>query len=60
VLLLKPTPSDKYSVPPNLPDVDDDLQVPKAILQRQMHPRQTGSVAQVLIKWSGMDPKLAT
>jgi hypothetical protein len=35
-------------------------QIPEAIVQRQMHSRQTDSVAQVLIKWSGMDPELAT
>lgn len=60
VSLLKPAPSAKYSVSPNLPDVDDQMQIPESILQRRMHPRQSGSVAQVLVKLSRMDPELAT
>ncbi|XP_066330697.1 uncharacterized protein [Miscanthus floridulus] len=52
--LLKPAPSMKYIVSPSLPDIDDNLQVPEAVLQRE------GSVPQLLIKWSGLDPSLAT
>ena len=60
VSLLKPAPSTKYTVSPDLPDVDDHLQVPEAVLQRLLHQRQDGTVPQLLIKWSGMDASLAT
>jgi hypothetical protein len=40
--------------------MDDNLQVPKEVLQRRLHPRQDGSVPQLLIKWSGLDSSLAT
>jgi hypothetical protein len=59
VSLLKPAPSAKYTISPTLPDVDDNMQIPEAILQRRTHHRQLGSVPQVLVKWSGMDPELA-
>jgi hypothetical protein len=60
VSLLKPAPSTKYTVSPDLPDVDDTLQVPAAVLQRRLHPRQDGTVPQLLIKWSGLDASLVT
>ena len=60
VSLLKPAPSSKYTVFPSLPDVDDEHQVPEAVLQRRLHSRHDGEVPQVLIKWSGFDTKLAT
>jgi hypothetical protein len=60
VSLLKPAPSSKYTVSPDLPDVDDTLQVPEAVLQRRLHPRHDGTVPQLLIKWSGLDASLAT
>lgn len=60
VSLLKPAPSTKYTVSPSLPDFDDNLQVPEAILQRRLRPQRDGSVPQVLIKWSGLDASLAT
>jgi hypothetical protein len=59
VSMLKLAPSTKYTVP-DLPDVDDHLQVPKAILQRRLHQHQDGTIPQLLIKWSGMDASLAT
>jgi hypothetical protein len=60
VSLLKPAPSTKYTVSPDLPDVDDTLQVPAAVLQRRLQPRHDGTVPQLLIKWSGLDASLAT
>lgn len=60
VSLLKPAPSSKYTVSPSLPDVDNDLQIPEAMLQRRLHPRHDGAVPQVLVKWSGLDSSLAT
>lgn len=36
------------------------MQVPEAVLQRRLHPRRTGSVLQLLIKWSSLGPDLAT
>jgi hypothetical protein len=60
VSLLKPAPSTKYTVSPDLPNVDDTLQVPAAVLQRRLQPRQDGTVPQLLIKWSGLDASLAT
>jgi hypothetical protein len=59
VSLLKPLPSTKYTVSTNIPDVDDSLQVPEVVLQHRLHPRQDGTVPQLLIKWSGLDPSLA-
>jgi hypothetical protein len=44
----------------SLPDVDDGLQVPEAILQHRLHSRRDSAVAQVLVKCSGMDADLAT
>lgn len=60
VSLLKPAPSTKYTVVPTLPDYDDDLQVPEAVLQRRLHSRHDGAVPQVLVKWSGLDESLST
>ncbi|XP_066320522.1 uncharacterized protein [Miscanthus floridulus] len=61
VSLLKPATSSKYVVsPPSLPDVDHDLPIPEAVLQRRLHPRHDGAVPQVLVKWSGLDASLAT
>jgi hypothetical protein len=60
VSLLKPSTSAKYAVSPVLPDNDDDLQVPAAVLQRRIHQRHDGAVPQVLVRWSGLDMSLAT
>jgi len=60
VSLLKPAPSTKYQVSTNLPESNLGLQIPEQILQRRLQPRRDGSVAQVLIKWFGLDPELAT
>ena len=60
VSLLKPAPPSSTPVSAALPDVDDNLQVPEAVLQRRLHPRNDGAVPQVLIKWSGLDASLAT
>jgi hypothetical protein len=60
VSLLKPAPSSKYQVSRSLPEVEDGLQVPEAILQHRLHKRRDGSVAQVLVKWSNLDADLAT
>jgi ribosomal protein L21E len=45
VSLLKPAPSTKYPVSSSLPDVDDGLQVPEAILQHRLHSRRDSAVA---------------
>jgi hypothetical protein len=60
VSLLKPASSQVTQVSPSLPDVTDALQVPEQFLQRRLHPRGAGSVAQVLVKWSGLSAELAT
>jgi hypothetical protein len=60
VLLLKPSSSQVTQVSPTLLDVTDALQVPKQFLQRRLHPHGAGSVAQVLVKWSGLPDDLAT
>jgi hypothetical protein len=59
VSLLKPAPSDKYTVSTTLPDMNDNLQVPEAVLQRCVHHRGNAAVPQVLIKWSGLDSSVA-
>lgn len=59
VSLLKPAPPTKQAVSP-LPDFDDGLQFPEAILQRRMHNRGPSTVSQILVKWSGLDTSLAT
>lgn len=60
VSLLKPASSNVAQVSPHLPDVTDAFQVPERFLQRRLHPRGAGSVAQVLVKWSGLPDDLAT
>ncbi|XP_066354762.1 uncharacterized protein [Miscanthus floridulus] len=60
VSLLKAAPSTKYPLSASPPETEHGLQVPEAILQRRLHPRQSGSVDQLLIKWSGMGADLAT
>jgi hypothetical protein len=60
VSLLKPATSTLTQVSPTLPDITDALQVPEQFLQRRMHPRGSGSVAQVLVKWSGISEDLST
>lgn len=60
VSLLKPAPSTKYQVSLELPKSDFGLQVPEEVLQCHLQPRQDGFVAQVFIKWSGLDHELAT
>jgi hypothetical protein len=60
VSLLKPAPSSKYKIFSALPDNAEGLQVPEALLQHRLHQRWDGSVAQVLVKWSGMHEDLAT
>ncbi|CAD6248347.1 unnamed protein product [Miscanthus lutarioriparius] len=44
VSLLKPAPSTKYIVSPSLPNIDDNLQVPKAVLQRRLQNQHEASV----------------
>jgi hypothetical protein len=60
VLLLRPAPSSKYQVSTKLPESDFGLQVPEEVLQRRLQHRHDGSVAQVLVMWSGLDRELAT
>lgn len=60
VSLLKLAPSSSPTVSLELPDFADALQVPESVLQRHHHHHGTHSVPQVLIKWSGMGPELAT
>jgi len=60
VSLLKLASLTKYTISPELPDVDNSLQVLEAVLQRRLHPRQDGTVPQLLIKWSGLDASMAT
>lgn len=60
VSLLKPATTTLSQVSPTLPDVTNVLQVPEQFLQRRMHPRGSGSVAQVLVKWSGISEDLST
>jgi len=60
VSLLKPAPPSTTPVSAALPYIDDNLQVPEAVLQRLLHPWSDGAVPQVLIKWSGLDASLAT
>jgi hypothetical protein len=60
VSLLKPAPSTKYPLSASVPDTANGLQVPEAILQRRLQARRAGSVAQLLIKWSGLGADLAT
>jgi hypothetical protein len=60
VSLLKSAPSAKYPISSSVPEHSDNLQVPKVILQRRLHPRRSGSVPQLLIKWSGLGHDLAT
>jgi ribosomal protein L21E len=47
-------------VQPLLPTLDDDLQVPLAVLQHRLVQRGKASVAQVLIRWSDSPIGLAT
>jgi len=44
VSLLKPAPSTKYIVSLSLPDIDDNLQVTEAVLQRHLQNQREGSV----------------
>ena len=60
VSLLKPVSYSLSQVWPTLPNITDALQVPEQFLQHRMHPRDSGSVVQVLVKWSGMSEDLAT
>ncbi|XP_066373867.1 uncharacterized protein [Miscanthus floridulus] len=60
VSLLKATLSTKFPFSVDPLEYVEGLQVPKAVLQRRLHPHRTGVVVQLLIKWFGLDPELAT
>jgi hypothetical protein len=57
---LKPRVSPEYQVSAQLPPADHAFQVPVHILQTRAHAKGHHTVAQVLVRWSGLPDTAAT
>lgn len=60
VSLLKRAVGANYQVSSQLPDFNDDVQVPVKVLDRRVYDKDDVSRHQILVQWSAWPPSLAT